>query len=138
MRLNTDDVIQNQERQLNAAKRSILRMLGNILKHIFLSHVKYGWKTFQPWTFQPHASTPHFSTPDFLTMNFSTLNFSAMHFSNQRVQKFMFEKSRVENSGVEKLMVVKFGVEISSYHHCACIAVVLSIGSEIEIYCVRF
>ena len=28
LRLNTDDVIQNQERQLNAAKRSILRMLG--------------------------------------------------------------------------------------------------------------
>ena len=59
LRLNTDDVIQNQERQLNAAKRSILRMLGNILKHIFLSHVKYGCKTFQPWTFQPHTFQPY-------------------------------------------------------------------------------
>ena len=38
LRLNTDDVIQNQERQLNAAKRSILRMLGkkySIMKSLF-------------------------------------------------------------------------------------------------------
>ena len=106
LRLNTDDVIQNQERQLNAAKRSILRMLGNILKHIFLSHVWYGCKTFQPWTFQPQASFLHFSTLDFLTMNFFSMKSSYWKlfsnvFFNQRVQKFMFEKSRVENSGME-------------------------------------
>ena len=55
LRLNTDDVIQNQERQLNAAKRSILRMLGNILKHIFLSC--------QIWL--QDISTLDFSTPSF-------------------------------------------------------------------------
>ena len=71
LRLNTDDVIQNQERQLNAAKRSILRMLGNILKHIFLLHVKYGCKTFQPWNFQPQNSTPHFTTIDSFSTPFN-------------------------------------------------------------------
>jgi len=36
LRLNTDDVIQNQERQLNAAKRSILRMLAAVVLAFFL------------------------------------------------------------------------------------------------------